>query len=75
VCKAAQALGYSHRDILSGAGHDACYLGQVTPTSMIFIPCEAGISHNPKENILENWSTGGANVLLHAVLNKANERH
>jgi N-carbamoyl-L-amino-acid hydrolase len=74
VRKAARALGHSHRDILSGAGHDACHLAQVAPTSMIFIPCEAGISHNPKENILENWSTSGADVLLHAVLSKANER-
>ena len=33
-------------DIVSGAGHDACYLAQVAPTAMIFVPCIGGISHN-----------------------------
>jgi N-carbamoyl-L-amino-acid hydrolase len=74
VRNAAKTLGCRHCDIISGAGHDACCLGRVAPTAMIFIPCEAGVSHNPKESILEDWSTKGANVLLHAVLSKANER-
>ena len=71
VRRAAQHLGYSHRDIVSGAGHDACYLARVTPTSMIFTPCVDGVSHNESEDIKLEWSTAGANVLMHAVLEKA----
>ncbi len=43
--------GYRHRDMISGAGHDACYLNRVAPTAMIFIPCVDGISHNEREDI------------------------
>ncbi len=68
VRQAALALGYSHRDMVSGAGHDACYLSRVAPTAMIFIPCVEGISHNELENISPAWATAGANVLLNALL-------
>jgi N-carbamoyl-L-amino-acid hydrolase len=77
VRAAAERLGYSHRDIVSGAGHDACYTARVAPTSMIFVPCEDGISHNELENATLDDCTAGANVLLHAMLafadNGANE--
>lgn len=68
VRQAAKTLGYPHRDMVSGAGHDACYLNRVAPTAMIFIPCVDGISHNELENISPAWSTAGANVLLNAIL-------
>lgn len=68
VRQAAKTLSYSHRDMVSGAGHDACYLNRVAPTAMIFIPCVDGISHNELENISPAWSTAGANVLLNAIL-------
>jgi N-carbamoyl-L-amino-acid hydrolase len=71
VRRAAQHLGLSHRDIVSGAGHDACYIARVAPTSMIFTPCVDGISHNESEEISQDWATAGANVLMHAVLEKA----
>ena len=71
VRAAADHFGYTHRDIVSGAGHDACYLARVCPTSMIFTPCVDGISHNEVEDIKQEWSTAGANVLMHAVLEKA----
>ena len=71
VRASAEALGYSHRPMISGAGHDACYLSRVAPTAMIFIPCVDGLSHNEAEEIHPHWSTAGANVLLHAVLAKA----
>ena len=71
VRRAADHFGYSHRDIVSGAGHDACYLARVAPTSMIFTPCVDGISHNEAEDISMEWATAGANVLLHALLEKA----
>jgi beta-ureidopropionase / N-carbamoyl-L-amino-acid hydrolase len=64
-------FGYSHRDIVSGAGHDACYLAQVAPTSMVFVPCIGGISHNEIEDAKPEWIEAGANVLLHAMLERA----
>jgi len=71
VRQAVAALGYSHREMVSGAGHDACYLSAVAPTSLIFIPCVDGVSHNEAENIYPHWATAGANVLLNALLEKA----
>jgi N-carbamoyl-L-amino-acid hydrolase len=68
VRNAADKLGYSHRDIISGAGHDAVYIARVAPTSMIFIPCENGISHNELENTKPEYMAAGANVLLHTVM-------
>ncbi len=71
VREAASALGYSHRDIVSGAGHDAVYVARIAPTAMIFIPCEGGISHNEIESATPADLTAGCNVLLHAALRKA----
>jgi N-carbamoyl-L-amino-acid hydrolase len=71
VRQAASALGYSHRDIVSGAGHDAVYVARVAPTAMIFIPCEGGISHNEIESATPADLAAGCNVLLHAALNVA----
>ena len=69
----AEALGYVTRDIVSGAGHDACYMSTVTPTAMVFVPCIGGISHNEIEDAKPEWIEAGGNVLLHAMLAKANE--
>jgi N-carbamoyl-L-amino-acid hydrolase len=71
VRRAAERCGYSHRDIVSGAGHDACWLARVAPTAMVFTPCVGGVSHNESEDIKPAWATAGANVLLHAALEKA----
>jgi len=67
----AELFGYSHRNIVSGAGHDACYLAQVAPTSMVFVPCVGGISHNEIEDATPEWIEAGGNVLLHAMLGRA----
>jgi N-carbamoyl-L-amino-acid hydrolase len=71
VEQAAARLGYSQRRMISGAGHDACYLSKVAPTSMIFVPCVDGLSHNEAEHIYPHWAEAGANVLLLAMLAKA----
>ncbi len=71
VRRAAQQLGYSHMDIVSGAGHDAVYMSMLAPTGMIFIPCKDGISHNEIEYSSPEQVTAGANVLLHAMLERA----
>jgi N-carbamoyl-L-amino-acid hydrolase len=65
---AAEALGLSHRDIISGAGHDACWINRVAPSAMVFCPCVDGLSHNEDEKITQEWATAGANVLMQAVL-------
>jgi N-carbamoyl-L-amino-acid hydrolase len=72
VRRGVEDLGYSHRDMVAGAGHDACYLSQVAPTSMVFIPCIDGISHNEIEMATPEWVEAGCNVLLRAVIAKAN---
>jgi N-carbamoyl-L-amino-acid hydrolase len=71
VRTAAKRLGYSHRDIVSGAGHDACWINRVAPTAMIMCPCVDGLSHNEAEEITKDWARAGADVLLHAVIETA----
>ncbi len=71
VREATAALGLSHKEMFSGAGHDAVYLARVAPTSMIFIPCENGVSHNEAENAAPADIEAGANVLLQAMLRSA----
>jgi N-carbamoyl-L-amino-acid hydrolase len=68
---ATKALGYSHRRITSGAGHDACNLNTKIPAAMIFVPCKDGVSHNELEDATQADCTAGANVLLHTVLSLA----
>lgn len=71
VRRAAERLGYSHRDIISGAGHDACWAAKVAPATMVMCPCVGGLSHNEAEEISPDWAAAGADVLLHAVLETA----
>ncbi|HUN39253.1 MAG TPA: Zn-dependent hydrolase [Acetobacteraceae bacterium] len=68
VRRAADAAGYGHRDIVSGAGHDSAYIARVAPTTMVFVPCEKGLSHNEAEHAEKSDVIAGANVLLRAVL-------
>lgn len=68
---AAERLGYSHRNLISGAGHDACWVNRVAPTAMVMCPCIGGLSHNEAEEITREWSTAGAEVLFHAVVETA----
>jgi N-carbamoyl-L-amino-acid hydrolase len=71
VRNAAERMGLTTRDITSGAGHDAVYMARVCPAAMIFTPCVNGISHNEAEDMKPEWATAGANVLIAAVLEKA----
>ncbi|MEL7299681.1 MAG: Zn-dependent hydrolase [Pseudomonadota bacterium] len=71
VRQAAEGMGYSHMDIVSGAGHDACWINDVAPTAMIMCPCVDGLSHNEAEEISKEWAQAGTDVLLHAVLETA----
>ena len=71
VRSAAERLGYSHRDLVSGAGHDACWINRVAPTAMVMCPCVDGLSHNEAEEITPHWATASTNVLFHAVVETA----
>jgi N-carbamoyl-L-amino-acid hydrolase len=71
VRAAAERLGYSHMDIISGAGHDACWINDLYPTAMVMCPCVDGLSHHEAEEISQEWATAGADVLMHAVVETA----
>lgn len=71
IRNAAERLGYSHHDLISGAGHDACWINRVAPTAMIMCPCVDGLSHNEAEEISKDWAAAGADVLLHAAIEAA----
>ena len=64
----AQKAGFTSHDMISGAGHDACYISRVAPTTMIFVPCRGGISHNEAESSSMEECAAGTQVLLNAVL-------
>ena len=72
VKKATDDLGFSNRRIISGAGHDSVYMSRVTPTSMIFVPCKDGISHNEIEDAKQTDLAAGCDVLLRAIIERAN---
>ena len=71
ISGAVTSLGYSHQEIVSGAGHDACQVCRVAPTAMIFVPCAGGLSHNEQESAEPKDLEAGGNVLLHAMLKLA----
>lgn len=71
VDRAVQSLGYSHRRMVSGAGHDSVYVSRVAPVSMIFVPCAGGLSHNEAESAEVEHLEAGCNVLLQAMLARA----
>ncbi len=71
IRNAAERLGYSHMNLVSGAGHDAFWMNRVAPTAMIMCPCIDGLSHNEAEEIKPEWAAASANVLFHAVVETA----
>ena len=71
IRNAAERMGYSHMNIISGAGHDACWINGVAPSAMVMCPCVDGLSHNEAEDISKEWAVAGADVLMHAVIETA----
>jgi cytosine/adenosine deaminase-related metal-dependent hydrolase len=47
--RAADALGFSARVMVSGAGHDSMAIASRCPVAMIFTPCRGGFSHRRDE--------------------------
>jgi N-carbamoyl-L-amino-acid hydrolase len=72
VRQASARLGFSSREIVSGAGHDAVYVARHVPTAMIFTPCKDGLSHNEAESIEPEQAAAGCQVLFEAILARAN---
>jgi N-carbamoyl-L-amino-acid hydrolase len=72
VTSAVEKLGYTHRRMVSGAGHDAVHTARVIPTAMIFTPCLNGLSHNEEESIQPEEAEAGTQVLFEAVVARAN---
>ena len=72
VRAAASQLALSNRDIMSGAGHDAMNMVTLCPTGMIFVPCEAGVSHNEAENARPEDLAAGTRVLAASLVALAN---
>jgi N-carbamoyl-L-amino-acid hydrolase len=68
VEQAATNCSMTSMRMISGAGHDACQLSAVMPSTMIFIPCDKGISHAENEAITKEWAADGAQVLVETVL-------
>ena len=71
IRNSANKFGYSHKDIVSGAGHDACWINTVAPSAMIMCPCVNGLSHNEAEEIKPEWASSSTNVMLHAAIASA----
>jgi N-carbamoyl-L-amino-acid hydrolase len=68
--KSAERMGFSHRRMTSGAGHDAQMIARIAPAAMIFVPSRGGISHNPREHTDDSQLVDGANLLLDVVLDR-----
>ena len=71
IRNSAKKFGYSYKDIVSGAGHDACWINTVAPSAMIMCPCVDGLSHNEAEEIKPEWASSSTNVMLHAAIASA----
>ena len=68
---AAESLGHSHLDIVSGAARDAVYMSRIAPTAIVFVPCAGGISLNEPERARPEHLAAGCDVPLHAALRRA----
>ena len=71
IRNSAKKFGYSYKDIVSGAGHDACWINTVAPSAMIMCPCVDGLGHNEAEEIKPEWASSSTNVMLHAAIASA----
>ncbi len=71
VAASAERLGYVHRHLVSGAGHDAQMLARICPSAMIFVPSVNGLSHNIAEYTAPEHLHAGATVLLDVMLDLA----
>jgi N-carbamoyl-L-amino-acid hydrolase len=71
LVESAKELGYAHRMMSSGAGHDAIPVSLVVPTAMLFVPSKDGLSHNEAEYTSPEELAAGCEVMLGAALSLA----
>ncbi|MBI1736707.1 MAG: Zn-dependent hydrolase [Candidatus Rokubacteria bacterium] len=69
--RAAKTTGAPYRRLISGAGHDAQYMGAIGPAGMIFVPSRDGRSHCEEEFTAMEHIEHGANTLLRAAVELA----
>jgi len=69
--RGAEDLDLGYLELTSGAGHDACNLAHLAPTTMIFVPCKGGVSHREDEGAKPEDLEAGANLLLRAARTRA----
>ncbi|TYR81667.1 allantoate deiminase [Priestia megaterium] len=53
-----------YMELVSGAGHDSQVFGQFTPTCLLFVPSQGGISHSPKEYTSGEQLEKGVKLLI-----------
>ncbi len=68
VQQASHTAGYASNTIVSGAMHDACPMAMIAPTTMIFIPCRNGVSHDVTEYANDADMAAGCDVLMRSIL-------
>lgn len=67
LAASAAALGQTPKKMISGAGHDAMLLAEITEVGMLFVRCKKGISHQPEEWADKEDIALGTDVLLETV--------
>ncbi|MFA9516511.1 Zn-dependent hydrolase [Halopenitus sp. H-Gu1] len=68
---AAEAVGVRAERMVSGAGHDAKYLNDVTDAAMLFVPSADGITHNEAEFTPWDDCVAGARAFAETTLRLA----
>jgi allantoate deiminase len=68
----AKQMNYPFQTLFSGAGHDSQIMSQFVPTTMIFVPSEAGISHAPTEYTKPADLLTGVSLLSASLFAQAN---
>lgn len=67
IGEAADKLGFSRMDLISGAGHDCQIMGGITDVGMIFVPSRDGLSHCPQEHTDPEALAAGCQVLAYVL--------
>lgn len=67
LCTTATKLGFSNREMASGAGHDCAFMTRIAPSAMVFTPCRAGRSHASEEWAEPEALANGASVIADAI--------
>lgn len=64
LARSVKAVQGRSPSLVSGAGHDAVVLAQLTSVAMLFVRCRDGLSHHPREHV----STADLGVALRVLV-------